>query len=177
LPNGIVKKVYNRNNSLHIKRFNHELKIMQRLNGCDFVPQLLHADEKNTTLYMTHCGERPTGNEPFLHREVDKLMRRLETEYGLVRVENIGRKQYGYSGIKNLTIRNGKLFIIDFGTGRWKILPPPTLYQPTNSPIRDQISFTQQQSTTKSSTTPTANPATKPTMSKSPIVDLSRPLR
>lgn len=143
LPNGVVKKVYNPSNPAHVARFQHEYMILEYLKRCqcDFVPQLLYADEKNTTLYMTNCGTTPTTMTPALEQEVDQLLHTLESKYRLVLTDNVGKAKYTYPGsfdnprTNNITQRHGKTFIIDFGTPRWTILPPPK--PSVNDPITD----------------------------------------
>lgn len=144
LPDGVVKKVYDPNDKIQWGRFEHEHMILEYLtrSECDFVPRLLYADEKNATLYMTNCGTCPTVRTPELDQEIDRLMHLLEEKYGLVRSENIGRKRYRYSGSlnnsgrNNVTQRDGKTYIIDFGSKRWKIVTRHFIQSP-RGPIKN----------------------------------------
>lgn len=169
LPNQVVKKVYNPQNSSHVKRFENEYMILEYLKRCrcDFVPQLLYVDEKNTTLYLSHCGTTPASMTPELEHKVDVLLHTLESKYRVMLSDNIGKIKYTYPGgfdnprTNNITQRDGKTFLIDFGSPRWTVLPlsPPKSTDPIHdaNPILPLKTIGSISSTT-TTTTPTASP-------------------
>lgn len=132
LPNGIVKKVYSPSRASHRRRFDHERQILEHLtrNQCLHTPKLLFVDEKNTTLYMSNCGNRATNPSK---RKLDVIMHELETKFGLSYLPNEGKKIYGYLA-HSITEKIGKIFIIDFHGPLWSIRPINTI--PANSPIQ-----------------------------------------
>jgi len=149
LPNAVIKKVYDSTNLKHVELFKHECDVLRQLKGCDFTPQLLFADEKLCTVYMTDCGSpRPIPSvTPTMDgstalatmKEVSRLtnkhlatirplLTRLETEY---RVKRTGNPP----STDNIIGLRGKTYIVGFSDPHWSILPPIEL--PKHHPIQD----------------------------------------
>ncbi len=105
------------------ERFQHEVRVLRYLaeRGCNFVPQLLEADDDNLKMITTNCGGRVDHLTPERQRE---LFAELET-FG-VRHED--------RELRNITYRiaDGRFCLIDFefatilddGTGRAVTLKP-----------------------------------------------------
>lgn len=119
----IVEKRYGTNQDGR-QRYDMEVKILTRLKDCDFVPKLLHADPEHAIIRMSYCGKRPKHSLE-LRKQCDKLLRTLETKYGLYRKANIGKKRYQLVTMGNLTVdKTGKLYLIDFASDHWLIKEP-----------------------------------------------------
>jgi serine/threonine protein kinase len=87
------------------KRFANEVRILRHLaaHGCDFVPRLLEADEKNLRIVTSNCGTR-------VERIDDARAQRLFAE-----LENFGVR-HDDADPRNITYRfsDGRFCLIDF---------------------------------------------------------------
>lgn len=196
MSSDVIKKVYDPTNKIHNVSFANERRILDFLTrqGSSITPKLLYVDEKNTTLYMTHCGQTPkpptatTAVGPQLQtdvavaeakkataakskfdkklaQEVDKLMRQLESKYGVAYKPNIGKKQLYSYPLHQVAKRNGKMFILDFHDSKlWSIVPPTG----GGSPIQDNDPIVP-----LPVDTPTKSQATLPFNSNAPIATVS----
>jgi len=122
LTGDIVRKSYDSKLSKRQEWFKLEIKILKHLEHCPFVPKLLAVDKKNLTYYMTYCGQRPLMTPE--NREKNSVAAKsLHRDWNLLRVDKNGDPQYKiYFG--NCAMIKDKMFIIDFGSDKWKIVGP-----------------------------------------------------
>jgi predicted Ser/Thr protein kinase len=96
------------------KRFENEVRVLRHLEarGCDFVPRLLEADEKNRRIVTTNCGAR-------VERIDEKRAQEVFAELGKFGV------QHDDADPRNITYRfsDGRFCLIDFEFAT--ILPEP----------------------------------------------------
>lgn len=125
LEGGFIRKRYDPSKPLHRERFEREITLLEHIKGCEFVPQLVHVDRAKCELIMTDCG-RSLDDVPIyrerqrLKRKIPTLLKRLRDEYGLVR-EHKGKEQFIIPS-RNATVKDGKVFIIDFNGSSWRIV-------------------------------------------------------
>ena len=121
LPDGkTVEKRYGDGDD-RLERMRIEVKILERLKDCDFVPKLLDVDRKNRIVRMTYCGTK--AEETIRLRKIlHKLLKTLEDKYGVYRPTNVGKRFYQLQG--NVTTDGNKFYIIDFGSDHWQIRDP-----------------------------------------------------
>jgi hypothetical protein len=116
------------------------MALLTRLNGCPFVPRLLAVDRKNGEIFMTDCGETidelPYWQAQLLKRRVPRLMQHLEKNYGITLFSRDGKRQKYTIPLRNLTIKQGKVFIIDFNGAGFRLDGQPIHHQTnqTNTP-------------------------------------------
>jgi hypothetical protein len=140
----VVKKSYKLTGGEN-SRFKTERAVLARLTemNCDFAPKLLHSEITkgggSGILYMTYCGKaakRTTEN-----REAVRQMRaRLQKDFGVrANSPSYRTKFFGWlrgmaagSKLHNVTQSSGRLFLIDFGSRHFKVLPRPTPPLPVN---------------------------------------------
>jgi len=100
---GRVFKTYHGPDAL--KRFSHEVEVLRYLEarGCNFVPRLLEADEKEVRIVTTNCGSR-------VERIDDERVKQLFAE-----VEKFGVR-HDDPDPRNITYRSsdGRFCLIDF---------------------------------------------------------------
>lgn len=117
----IVKKSYRSDDPKQIKRFKKEVKILQHLQKqkCPFVPKLLHVDPKRHLIYMTYTGT--SLNNTIEHRRgLADQVKELHLKYGVMRHRNGAPNYHIY--ISNGTIKDGQIYVIDFGSPHYKLL-------------------------------------------------------
>lgn len=99
------------------RRFHNELRVLRHLEGlgCDFVPQVLEADEKKLYLVTSNCG-KPV--DQLSDEKKCELFDRLRTEYGV---------SHGDEEMRNVTYRisDQRFCVIDFELARIDGDPPP----------------------------------------------------
>ncbi len=87
------------------ERFDNEVRVLRHLEarGCDFVPRLLEADEKNLRIVTTNCGSRV---EHIDDERAKKLFAELE-KFGV---------RHDDADPRNITYRfaDGRFCLIDF---------------------------------------------------------------
>ena len=87
------------------KRFTNEVRVLKFLEarGCDFVPRLLEADEKNLRIVTTNCGSRV---EKLDDRRLKEIFAELE-KFGV---------RHDDPDMRNVTYRfsDGRFCLIDF---------------------------------------------------------------
>lgn len=131
LEGGYIRKTYDLNRTMHQERYTRELKVMARLADCPFVPKIVAvdtSDPKRPQIYMTDCGKSVANHTIFREqrryaKKIPKLMKRLEDEYGLVYLEH-GKQTYKLP-LRNATVLDGRLHIIDFNGDHWKFIRSP----------------------------------------------------
>lgn len=125
----VVRKTYIMSDEAQKRFFWHEVGILRKLKGCRFVPQLLHVNPAEGTFYETYCGE-PAPDHPSVHTKISKRLSELLRRYGVACINPATSKpcvQFPtYSGyIHNVTIRNGHVCLIDFGSDIWQFVGIP----------------------------------------------------
>lgn len=118
----LVRKTYALQDPSHRQGFEHECKILRRLErlGCNFVPRLLAVSTKNKRgiLYMTYCGAQTPDNGK--HRsKLRALIKRLGQEYGLYRFHTDRHKTTATIHPKNSCWDGKQYYLIDFGSSLW----------------------------------------------------------
>jgi predicted Ser/Thr protein kinase len=116
LTDGSVSKRYPQSKK---NLFWTEVKTLQRLSNCDFVPKLLSVDETNLVIRMSYCGTSVPDTKA-IHQEIHDKLKSLEKLWGVYRSKNIGKKLYTLSKLENATYLNKKVYLIDFGSTGWK---------------------------------------------------------
>ena len=118
LEGDVIKKKYNRRNVVHVAHYQNEVNILNYLKDCNFVPKILWTNEKKKILYLSYCGHLPTNNEE-IKKNIRELMVQLKKDWGIIR--NKKDKNIKYVDTKNICVKNGKFYLIDFGSPNWKI--------------------------------------------------------
>jgi serine/threonine-protein kinase RIO1 len=123
LQNDIVVKSYDRHNKQQVQRFDKEVAILQRLQGCKYVPKLYDVDHRKKRLYMQFVGKNPS--QPFTQQikdEVQKALLLFGEKYHVFRVKN-GKAKFTHKDLFPLNVceHNGQVYLIDFGSGLWQI--------------------------------------------------------
>tara|TARA_R100001163_G_C5027706_1_gene168827 strand:+ start:579 stop:1025 length:447 start_codon:yes stop_codon:yes gene_type:complete len=117
----IIKKTYRNDKPDQIKRFKTEVKLLDHLSNCPFVPKILHINQKNCTIYMTNVG-KVLKEVPKDKRDLRQKMKELHLDWNLMRHRN-GNPNYKMNA-NNGTRLNGKVYVIDFGSPHYKIVGP-----------------------------------------------------
>ena len=134
LPTGVVQKRYDPRRPAHVWRFHHEVSLLRHLQGCPFVPTLVSVDEDRFSFKISDCG-RPVRDTPRMRRLVDRMLRCLEKDYGVYRIDNVGKPMYRVGTMANVLINKaGQIFIIDFGSRKFQLRKQAT---PQPSPHAD----------------------------------------
>jgi predicted Ser/Thr protein kinase len=116
LKNGLVKKAYKKN-TLQKRRFKVEVKILEHLKECPFVPKVQYVDKDKRVFYMTHMGKtlkRDVKNNKRLREGLKKRLKELKNDWNLLRHKNGQPMNRIYHG--NVTEKGGQINIIDFGS-------------------------------------------------------------
>jgi predicted Ser/Thr protein kinase len=112
---GRVFKVYHGANAK--ERFENEVRVLKFLeaSGCNFVPRLLEADEKNLRIVTTNCGSRV---EQLDVERMKQLFAELE-KFGV---------RHDDADLRNVTYRfsDGRFCLIDFEFATILSKPKPT---------------------------------------------------
>ena len=125
LDNGLIRKQYDLSMPRHRQRFAREVAVLERTNGCPFVPQLTAVNRSKGELTMTDCGTSldrlPTAERDEYKRQLPAAMRELAAKWGVTRVcrSRLHRKRTVPS--RNATVKDGRVAIIDFNGTRWRI--------------------------------------------------------
>lgn len=114
----IIMKQYDRHNSSHVVSFNKEIKILTILEFYKYVPKLLHIDHNECTFYESYCGTVIPKDYPNYDKKIMERTKDLYDLYGLEYIKNNERKWILYW--KNYCILDGDIYMIDFGSNRWK---------------------------------------------------------
>ena len=120
------------------ERMEMEIKILERLKDCEFVPKLLDVDRKHRIVRMTYCGTK-VKESLRLRKILNQLLRTLEDKYGVYRKSNVGRRFYQLVDVRNVTSDGNRIYIIDFGSDNWLMKPTsepatiPVVTNPTSS--------------------------------------------
>jgi hypothetical protein len=121
----IVAKSFDSSNRQHQKAFEREVKNLELVNDCSFIPKLLAIDRKNMTIYTRFPGEAPKQYTNELKKEVHEKIDRLRTKYKLTRTF-FHRRLDGLPELSSLAI--------DKTTGKIKITDlSPSAFQPVTT--------------------------------------------
>lgn len=123
LENGIIKKVYlpdeekyiNRNIKLH---WENEVKALKMLRGKKHFPQVkkILCCGKDKIIWMTYCGDPLTKKN--LPKNWEKQCAEIEETLLKCKIYHqdlIGKDNLVYPHHKNIHVRNGVIYLIDFG--------------------------------------------------------------
>tara|TARA_R100001163_G_scaffold65832_1_gene65441 strand:- start:8217 stop:9338 length:1122 start_codon:yes stop_codon:yes gene_type:complete len=105
MENNIIKKAYH---TEHRNIFDHEVYILRRVQGLQFVPKLLMVDNDKRVIYMSYCGRQIKNLEKHKHK-IKKYQQILEKDYGIY---------HNDVKIDNICINKGQIYFIDFGWAR-----------------------------------------------------------
>lgn len=122
LEGGVVAKTYDKNSKQQVGRFDKEVAIMQRLQGCKYAPKLYKVDDVNKTLFMEYVGKNVSLTRQH-KRAVNKALRKIGEQYHVFRVKN-GKARYTYKDLfpANICVDDkGNVRLIDFGSSLWQI--------------------------------------------------------
>lgn len=119
LENGIIKKVYlpdegkylNRNIKSH---WENEVKALKLLKGKKHFPQVINFG--NRIIWMSYCGDPLTKKN--LPKDWKKQCAEIEQslyECKIYHQDLIGKDNLVYPHHKNIHVRNGVIYLIDFG--------------------------------------------------------------
>lgn len=120
LEGGVVKKYYKSviGNVFNFL-FEKEVNILKRLKGYPHVPQLLFVNKKKHEMYMTYCGKRAPPTEE-TRSEMQRIFSELRTRYGVTH-DREERYHHKAGTCNNVTIKDGKIYLIDFGENAWNL--------------------------------------------------------
>ena len=122
LEGGVVKKTYDKKSRSQISRFEKEVAVLKRLQGCEYIPKLYKIDPKNKIIWLEYVGKNVTLTED-MKSTVNKALKFIGEKYQVYRVKN-GKAKYSYKDLfpANICVNNeGKVYLIDFGSNLWQI--------------------------------------------------------
>ena len=123
MPNNVVHKKYDLNVPRSKKLFKKEVKCLKHLEFCDFVPKLLKYNKRSGSIFMTYVGD-PAPDTPENHQQIFKLRKSLHLDWNVMRHQN-NKPIYKTQSLQNCVInKDNKMFIIDFGSKKFKIVGP-----------------------------------------------------
>lgn len=116
--NKIVKKEYDANIETHKDSFEREIRILTKLESYPYVPKLLHIDRDNYTFYETYCGnvvpkDYPNGKEKMIKKTKDLCKK------GNLSYVKDGKQEWFVHRL-NYCLMNNEIYVIDFGSIKWK---------------------------------------------------------
>mgnify|MGYP003528724151 CR=1 FL=1 len=122
LEGNVIKKKYDKTKPEHIKHFEHEVIILNHLKaqGAVEIPNIIATDKEDLTIYMDFCGDNPQ-DTAVLQQNLAVLMKKFRDIYGLYRYEIVNGNKILVDkiGLHNVCEKDGKLFLIDFGSNLW----------------------------------------------------------
>lgn len=121
LERGVVKKTYNKTSKAHVERYDLEVAVLKRLQGCPYVPRLYATDDANKIMYMQYVGKNVKLNRT-QKKTVKRILRLFGERYHVFRVKD-GKAKYSYKDLfpANICVDDaGNVRLIDFG-GLWRI--------------------------------------------------------
>ena len=126
----LIKKKYSESDPVHLQHFKNEVRILNKLKVCPFVPKIKKLKREKKTIYMNYCGDslellkkedKITKSESFKYRkQIKRLMKELDEKWGVTRVVD-GEKTYKVNFNNVCRDENGNLYLIDFGSLYWTI--------------------------------------------------------
>ena len=144
LSTGVVEKRYDPRKPHHADRFHHEVAVLRRLQGCAFVPTLISVDPDRLMIKQSYCGEKAP-DTPQVRSAIDAALRHLDAKYGVVRRGNVGKPSDAprrVPTLNNVTLLNGQIFIIDFGSSGWLLSDRKHPDKPIAHPCRRRTAQT-----------------------------------
>lgn len=121
LSTGVVEKRYDPRRPRHVSRFHKEVALLRHLQGCPFVPTLVAVDADRLMFKVSYCGT-PAPDTPDTRAVIDKVLRAIERDFGVVRRQNLGKPKnnpHELGTLSNATVLNGQLYIVDWGSSQW----------------------------------------------------------
>lgn len=119
---GVVRKVFKNKSEFRRERRNRRHLAAQ---GCPFVPPIVLIDDAQETIYTRYCGAKPIAWTAELERRVDDWMQLLHTRYHMS--WNPGPLKLPYKlGLEDVSLLEGQLYILNWSSSRWSILPTVT---------------------------------------------------
>lgn len=122
LEGGVVAKTYDKNSKAQVGRFNKEVAVLKRLQGCKYVPKLYKVDDASKTLFISYVGKNVTLTRQ-QKLEVNRALRLFGEKYHVFRVKD-GKAKFSYRDLfpANICVDNaGNVRVIDFGSYLWQI--------------------------------------------------------
>ena len=114
----IIMKEYDPNKSTHVLSFKKEIRILTGLKSYEYVPKLLKVDYRNCIFWETYCGVVPSDDDlQYRQKRIDRT-KELYEKYGLNYIKY--NKQIWTVHWKNYCMMNDEIYMIDFGSARWK---------------------------------------------------------
>jgi len=129
----IVKKQYDRNIETHKDSFKKEIRFLTKLKSYPYTPKLLHIDYNNYTFYETYCGTVVPNNYPHGQEKMIERTKDLYKKYGMAYIKD-GKQQWFVHRL-NYCLFNDEIYMIDFGSIKWK-----ETRVNTNNPIKSNKS-------------------------------------
>jgi tRNA A-37 threonylcarbamoyl transferase component Bud32 len=106
-----------------VHRFDKEVDILKRLQGCACIPKLYWVDTASKTLYMEYVGRNVSLSQE-QKLAVNKALRHLGERYHVFRVKD-GKARFSYRDLfpANICVNEttGQVFLIDFGSNLWQV--------------------------------------------------------
>jgi len=116
--NKIIKKQYDQNISTHRDSFYKEIRVLTGLKSYPYTPKLLYVDYDHYTFYETYCGTQ-VPKDPIYKEKMIERTKDLYKKYGLKYIVN--GKQEWFVHKYNYCLMNNEIYMIDFGSIKWKI--------------------------------------------------------
>ena len=116
LENGIIKKKYPEK---YRRYFLREIYMMQYLQKCKNVVNLIHADYDNLILYMTYGGKRMEGTGEN-KMKVQEVAKKLHKKWGLVRI-NKDKVTYNIFILNTGIMKDNRIMFFDLPSKKWHI--------------------------------------------------------
>jgi hypothetical protein len=125
LEQGVVEKRYDAAVPGQVRKFDKEVAILRRLNGCKNVPRLYAVDEASKTFWEEYVGAPRKTLDPAMQAKVGKALRGLARCHQVYRVKGGKRRQeYKHLFPGNVCVTDGgDIKLIDFGSDLWQLGP------------------------------------------------------
>ena len=116
--NKIIKKQYNSDVETHRDSFKKEIRILTKLKSYPYTPKLLHVDKDNYIFYETYCGVVVPNDYLNGQEKMEARTKELYKKYGLAYIKD--GKQEWFVHRLNYCLLNDEIYMIDFGSIKWK---------------------------------------------------------
>lgn len=124
LEKNVVKKRYDARSPAQLRRFEKEVAVLTRLQGCPYAPTLYVIDRSEYAIYMSYCGSNPKPIQRPVKRAVKAALKEFGQKYQVFRVKD-GKERYSYRHLFPANIcqdkTSGQVRLIDFGSSLWQI--------------------------------------------------------
>lgn len=135
LQDNIWRKTFvnTKTNKKHQEYFQQEINFLQDLKDCPFVPTLLFVDVPNSRYYTTDCGSLLSPSNNISKTQSEQLVKNIkELEYTWGITKSINNNNGNNNNTLNdlvLSVKDNKIFIIDFTQPIWKKTMPKSPIQ------------------------------------------------